>query len=115
MARGFGGFPGGGGGNMQALLQQAQKMQKDMQRAQQEAEAYIAEGSAGGGAVTFVVNGKNEVVSVAIKPEAFDPSDIELLQDMVRMAANDALNKVRKNTDAKLAQVTGGMSIPGLS
>lgn len=113
MAKGFGGFPGGG--NMQALLQQAQKMQKDMQRAQQEAEAHIAEGSSGGGAVTFVVNGKNEVVSVTIKPEAVDPSDIEMLQDMIRLAANDALNKIRQNTDEKLAQVTGGMSIPGLS
>jgi DNA-binding YbaB/EbfC family protein len=113
MGKGFGGFPGGG--NMQALLQQAQKMQKDMQRAQQEAEAHIAEGSAGGGAVSFVVNGKNEVVSVTIKREAVDPSDVEMLQDLVRLAANDALNKIRKHTDEKLSQVTGGMSIPGLS
>lgn len=110
MAKGFGGFPGG---NMQALLQQAQKMQKDMQLAQQEAESFVAEGRAGGGAVVCVVNGKNEVMSVAIKPEA--TSDIELLQDMVRIAANDAINQIRKNTEQKLNQVTGGMNIPGLS
>jgi DNA-binding YbaB/EbfC family protein len=110
MAKGFGGFPGG---NMQALLQQAQKMQKDMQRAQAEAESYIAEGRAGGGAVVCVVNGKNEVVSVSIKPEAV--ADVDLLNDMVRIAANDALNQIRKNTETKLNQVTGGMSIPGLS
>ena len=110
MAKGFGGFPGG---NMQALLQQAQKMQKDMQIAQQEAESFVAEGRAGGGAVVCVVNGKNEVMSVAIKPEAI--TDIDLLQDMVRIAANDALNQIRKNTEQKLNQVTGGMNIPGLS
>jgi nucleoid-associated protein EbfC len=112
MAKGFGGFPGGG--NMQALLQQAQKMQKDMQRAQAEAEAYEAEGSVGGGAVKFKINGKHEVLSVEIKPEAFDPSDIEMLQDMVKSAANDALAKVRDFTNKKLSQVTGGASIPGL-
>ena len=110
MAKGFGGFPGG---NMQALLQQAQRMQKDMQVAQQEAESFVAEGRAGGGAVVCVVNGKNEVMSVAIKPEA--TTDIELLQDMVRIAANDAINQIRKNTEQKLNQVTGGMNIPGLS
>ena len=89
-------------------------MQKDMQRAQAEAEAFETEGSAGGGAVKFVVNGKNEIVSVVIKPEAVDPSDVEVLQDMIRLAANDALSKIRKHTEDKLAQVTGGMNIPGM-
>lgn len=112
MGRGFGGFPGG---NMQALLQQAQKMQKDMQKAQVEAEAFEAEGSVGGGAVKIKVNGKYEVVSVEIKPEAVDPSDIELFQDMVKSAANDALTKIRQNTESKLSKVTGGMNIPGVS
>jgi DNA-binding YbaB/EbfC family protein len=112
MARGFGGFPGG---NMQALLQQAQKMQKDMQKAQVEAEAFEAEGSVGGGAVKIKVNGKYEVVSVEIKPEAVDPSDIELFQDMVKSAANDALMKIRQNTESKLSKVTGGVNVPGLS
>lgn len=111
MAKGFGGFPGG---NMQGLLQQAQKMQQEMQRAQGEAEAFEAEGSAGGGAVKFRVNGKYEVLGVEIAREAVDPSDVEVLQDMVRLAAADAISKVRKNLEEKLSKVTGGMNIPGL-
>jgi len=111
MAKGFKGFPGG---DMQALLKQAQKMQKDMQQAQLEVEGYSAEGSAGGGAVQVTVNGRYEVLAVKIKPEACDPKDVELLQDMVRLAANDALQKVRKNSEDKLARVTGGMNIPGM-
>jgi DNA-binding YbaB/EbfC family protein len=113
MAKGFGGFPGGG--NMQALLQQAQKMQRDMQVAQEQAEAFEAEGSVGGGAVKIRVNGKYEVLSVEIKPDAVDPSSVDLLQDMVKSAANDAIAKVRSNTDVMLSKVTGGMNIPGLS
>jgi DNA-binding YbaB/EbfC family protein len=112
MAKGFGGFSGGG--NMQALLQQTQKMQRDMQKAQEEAEGFLAEGSAGGGSVKITVNGKNEVITVSIRPEAVDPSDVEMLQDLVRQAANDALNKVRENTNERLAKVTAGFNIPGL-
>jgi len=111
MAKGFGGFPGG---NMQALLQQAQKMQKEMQKAQGEAEAFEAEGSAGGNAVRCKINGKYEVVDVAIKPEAVDPSDVDLLQDMVKAAVNDALAKVKSNFDEKLSKVTGGVGVPGM-
>lgn len=110
MSKGFKGFPGG---NMQALLQQAQKMQKEMQKAQGEAEAYEVEGSAGGGAVTFRVNGKYEVLSVTIKPEAVDPKDVDLLQDLVRAAANDALGKIKSNFDEKLSKVTAGAGLPG--
>jgi DNA-binding YbaB/EbfC family protein len=99
---------------MQGLMQQAQKMQKDMQQAQEEAEAFQVEGSAGGGAVTFVVNGRNEVLRVSVKPEAVDPNDVELLQDMILAAVNDALSKVRKNTEETLAKATGGMKMPGL-
>lgn len=113
MAKGFKGFPGGAGGNMQALLQQAQKMQKEMQKAQVEAEAYEVEGSAGGGAVTCRINGKYECLAVAIKPEAVDPSDVEMLQDLVKAATNDALSKVRSNFDEKLSKVTGGVTAPG--
>jgi len=110
--KGFKGFPGGA--NMQGLLQQAQKMQKDMARAQEEAEAYECEGSAGGGAVKVRVNGKYEMVSVEIKPEVVDPSDVEMLQDTIRIAANEALSKIKDNTQQKLASVTGGLNIPGL-
>ena len=112
MAKGFGGFPGGG--NMQALLQQTQKMQKDMQKAQDEAESFQAEGSAGGGAVKISVSGKHEVLAVSIKPEACDPSDVAMLQDLVKQAANDALTKIRENTNERLAKATAGFSIPGL-
>lgn len=112
MGKGFGGFPGGG--NMQALLQQAQKMQRDMQVAQSQAEAFEAEGSVGGGAVKMKVNGKYEVLSVEIKPEAVDPSSVDLLQDMIKSAANEAIGKIRGNTEAMLSKVTGGMSIPGM-
>ncbi|MFN4896684.1 MAG: YbaB/EbfC family nucleoid-associated protein [Pseudomonadota bacterium] len=111
MAKGFNGFPGG---NMQALLKQAQKMQKDMQQAQVEAEAFQAEGSAGGSAVRVVLNGRYEVASVKIDPEACTPADVEVLEDMVRVAVNDAVQKVRKNTEDKLSSVTGGMGMPGM-
>lgn len=110
MARGFNGFPGG---NMQALLKQAQKMQQDMQKAQAEVESFEAEGAAGG-AVKCTINGKYEVLSVSISPEAMDASDVEVLQDMVQLAFNDALRKVREHSDAKLSQVTGGMNLPGM-
>jgi DNA-binding YbaB/EbfC family protein len=99
---------------MQGLLQQAQKMQKDMQRAQQEAEAFEAEGSAGGGAVKIKARGTNEILSVTIAPEAVDPSDVEVLQEMILLAANAALAEVRKNSEEKLSKVTGGMKIPGM-
>jgi DNA-binding YbaB/EbfC family protein len=113
MAKGFGGgFPGG---NMQAILKQAQKMQQDMQRAQAQAEVFEAEGSVGGGVVKIKINGKYEVVSVEIKPEAADPADVEMLNDMVKAAANEALLKIRSNTEAMLSKVAGGMSVPGLS
>lgn len=110
MAKGFNGIPG----NMQGLLQQAQKMQKDMQKAQEEAEGFEAEGSAGGGAVKFTVNGKYEVMAVKVNPEAVDPNDVEMLQDMIKVAANDAISKVRENTQTKMSKIAGGMNIPGL-
>ena len=106
MAKGFNGVPGG---NIQGLMQQAQRMQKDMQKAQVEAE-----GSAGGGAVKCKVNGKYEILTVEIKAEAVDPSDVELLQDMIRAATNDALAKIKSNFDQKLSSVTGGVGVPGL-
>jgi DNA-binding YbaB/EbfC family protein len=110
MAKGFGGLPG----NMQGILQQAQKMQRDVQKAQELVDSYEAEGSAGGGAVVFRMNGKHEVLSVAIKPEAVDPSDVEMLQDLVKAAANDALIKIRDFTQEHLSKITGGMPLPGL-
>jgi DNA-binding YbaB/EbfC family protein len=121
MAKGFKGFPGSGGNsggdgnnNLKALLQQAQSMQVNIERAQREADAFEGEGSAGGGAVKVIMDGQYNVKSVSINPEACDPKDVEVLQDMVRLAVNDVVSKVRKNTEQKLAQVTGGFSMPGI-
>ena len=99
---------------MQGFLQQAQQMQKDLARAQEEAEQFEADGSAGGGAVKVVVNGKNEVVSVSLQPESLEPGNREVLEDMIRLAANAALSKIKQNTQQKVSAVTGGISIPGL-
>lgn len=113
MARGFGG--GGGGGvppNMQALMKQAQKMQQDLVKAQAEAENFETSGSAGGGVVQVTINGRQEMTSVKIDPSCV--SDVELLQDLVKAASNDALTKVKEFTKSKLGSVAGGMSIPGL-
>ena len=86
----FGGF---GGPNMQQLMKQAQKMQQQMEKAQEELDAKEYEASAGGGMVTCKINGKREVLSLTIKPEAVDPDDVEMLQDMVIAAVNEALRQ----------------------
>lgn len=106
------GFPGGG--NMQAMLKQAQKMQEQLQRSQQEAEKMTGEAQAGGGAVKAVANGKNQIVSLDISKDAVDPSDVEVLQEMVLLAVNGALSSVQDKVKAELSKVTGGMNIPGL-
>lgn len=108
--KGIPGLPG----NMQALLKQAQKMQESMQTIQQEAESFTAEGSAGGGVVKIVVNGKFQVLSVTIDPQAVAPADVEMLQDLIMAAANEALRKVQDNLKQKMSSATGGMNIPGL-
>ncbi|MCG8471170.1 MAG: YbaB/EbfC family nucleoid-associated protein [Desulfobacterales bacterium] len=100
-----------GMGNM---MKQAQKMQAKMMKLQNELDQFTAEGSAGGGAVTAVANGKQQVLSVTINPEVVDPEDVEILQDMVTAAVNDALTKVSTIVNEKMSKVTGGMNIPGL-
>ena len=110
MAKGFPGVPG----NMQALMKQAQKMQQDLMKAQQEAEAFSCEGSAGGGAVKITANGKQEVTAVLISKEVVNADDVEMLQDLVKAAMNDALAKVKDHTKGALGSVTGGLNIPGL-
>ena len=110
MTKGFGGIPG----NMQGIMKQAQKMQAELQKIQEEAENYTAEGSAGGGMVKIVANGKNHIVSAAIEREVVNPEDIEMLQDLIVAAANDALQKVQENLKSKMAGLTGGLNIPGL-
>ena len=111
-----GGFPGGMGmpGNMNNLLKQAQKMQENMQKMQAELEAKEIESSVGGGAVTVKVNGKKELIDINIKPEVVDPDDIEMLQDLVISAVNEALRKVDDAQSSQMSKMTGGMNIPGL-
>ena len=110
--KGFGG--GMMPGNMNQLLKQAQKMQDNMQKMQQELEAKEFEVSVGGGAVTVKVNCKKEVLDINMKPEVVDPDDIEMLQDLVLSAVNEALRKVDDAQSSQMSKMAGGMNIPGL-
>lgn len=113
MARG--GFPGMGmGGNMQQLARQAQKLQQQMLKVQEEVEAREFSASAGGGMVTVTVNGKKEILNLEIKPEAVDPDDVEMLQDMILAATNEALREAGETVEREMGKLTGGMGIPGL-
>ena len=113
MARG--GFPGGfGGGNMNNLMKQAQKLQREMEQMQKDLEEKEFEVSVGGGAVVVKANGKKEVVSINIKPEVVDADDIEMLEDLVLSAVNEALRKADEESANKMGKLTGGMNIPGL-
>ena len=111
MARG--GFPMGGG-NMNNMLKQAQKMQQDMLRAQEELEAKTVEASSGGGAVTAVANGKKELVSIKINPEVVDADDVEMLEDIILAAVNEAMRKADEMAAQEMGKITGGMKLPGL-
>ena len=109
-----GGFPGMGGGNMNNLLKQAQKLQKQMEDMQKDLENKEFEASAGGGAVTVKVTGKKQIVDIQIKPEVVDPDDVEMLQDLVLLACNEALKKAEEETAGEMGKLTGGMNLPGL-
>ncbi len=114
MAR-HGGFPGMGmGGNMQQLARQAQQLQQQMTKLQAELEEREYEASAGGGMVTAKVSGKKELISLTIKPEAVDPDDVEMLQDLVLAAVNEALRIAGETTEQEMGKLTGGISMPGL-
>ena len=109
MAKGkFNGF-GGGGMNMQAMMKQAQKMQENMLKAQEEIAQMETEASAGGGAVTVTVSGTSTVKRIAIKPEVVDPDDVEMLQDLVLAAVNEALKAAQEKSQSQMSSVTGGM------
>lgn len=109
-----GGFPGGfGGGNMNNLMKQAQAMKKQMENMQKEVEQAEFDITSGGGAVSVKINGKKEVLSIKIKPEVVDPEDVEMLEDLVLTAVNEAIRKVEDETTNKMGKVTGGLNIPG--
>ena len=103
-----------GGGNMQQLARQAQKLQQKMTEMQEELEAREYEASAGGGMVTVKVTGKKELISLEIKPEAVDPDDVEMLQDMVMAAVNEALRTASETMEREMGKITGGLNMPGL-
>ena len=112
MGRGF--LPHMGGGNMNNLLKQAQKLQKQMEDLKAELEKKTVEASSGGGAVTVVASGKKQILEINIKPEVVDPDDVEMLQDLILAAANEALNKAEKMMTDEMGKLTGGMNMPGM-
>ena len=103
-----------GGGNMQQLARQAQKLQQQMAKMQEELEAREYESSAGGGMVTVKVSGKKELLDLVIKPEAVDPDDVEMLQDAIMAAVNEGLRIASETMEKEMGKLTGGMNIPGL-
>ncbi|TCS78140.1 YbaB/EbfC family nucleoid-associated protein [Tepidibacillus fermentans] len=100
--------------NMNQMMKQVKKMQQQMEKAQEELKNKTVEASAGGGMVTVVANGHKEILSVSIKPEVVDPDDIEMLQDLVLAAVNDALKQVDELVAKDMSRFTGGLNIPGL-
>lgn len=103
-----------GMGNMQGMLKKVQKMQADMQKLQEELKQRTVEASAGGGSVTVVMNGEKVVESITIDPAAVDPEDVEMLEDIIVSAVNEAGRKVDDMMAQEMGKVTGGMNIPGL-
>ncbi len=105
-----GGFPGGGmPGNMANLMKQAQKMQRQMEESQKELEEKEYTATSGGGVVEVTVSGKREVTAIKIDPEAVDPDDVEMLQDLIMAAVNEALRQMEESSAAAMSKFTGGM------
>ncbi len=104
-----------GKGNIQNLLKQAQKMQKKLVEAQEELAEKTVEASAGGGMVTVVMNGKQEVISLNIEKEVVDPDDVEMLEDLIIAAVNEAKEKAEEMAKEEMSKLTGGLKIPGLT
>ena len=102
-----GGFPGGMPGNMNNLMKQAQRMQRQMEEAQKELEEVTA--TAGGGAVEVTVSGKHEVTKIKLSEEVVDPDDIEMLEDLIMAATNEAFRKLDEESQSSMAKITGGM------
>ena len=109
---GFRGMPGGM--NQAAMMRQAQKMQQDLLRMQEEMENKTFTATAGGGMVSATVNGKHEVVGLEINPEAVDPDDVEMLQDMVIAAVNEAMRAADADSASNMSRLTGGLNLGGL-
>lgn len=112
-----GGFPGGrfpGGGNMNQMIKQAQKMQEEMKKAQEQLSEATYEATVGGGVVSATVSGEKKLLSLTIAREAVDPDDVEMLQDLVISAVNEAMSKADSAAMESMGKLTGGINIPGL-
>lgn len=110
------GMGGGMGGNMNNMIRQAQKIQADMEKTQAELNETEYKATVGGGAVEVTITGKKEVVALNIKPEVVDPEDIEMLEDLVISAVNEAIRTAEKDSEEKMAKITGGFGggLPGM-
>ena len=104
-----GGFPGGMPGNMNNLMKQAQKMQRQMEEATKELQEKEATASSGGGVVEVTVSGKREVTKVKINPEAVDPDDVEMLEDLIMAATNEAFREIEEMSTQSMSKITGGL------
>ena len=104
----------GGGMNMNQLMKQAQKMQKQMAEMQEDLANKTLEVSSGGGAVKVTVNGEKKILDLVISPDVVDPDDVEMLQDLVMSAINEAIRQMDESVNSQMSKVTGGLNMPGL-
>ncbi|HZK42837.1 MAG TPA: YbaB/EbfC family nucleoid-associated protein [Syntrophomonadaceae bacterium] len=107
-------FNPGGGGSMNKMIKQAKKMQEEMAKMQEELQEREIEAAAGGGVVNVVINGKQELISIKINPEAVDPEDVEMLEDLIIAAVNEGIRKSQEMVSTEMGKITGGLNIPGL-
>lgn len=105
---------GGGPSNMNQMIRQAQKMQEEMARVQEELNAKEYQGTSGGGMVEVTMTGQKEVTRVTLKPEVVDPDDIEMLEDLIAAAVNEAIRNLEEDSQQRLGSVTGGLGGPGM-
>ncbi len=104
-----------GGGKMGNMMKEAMKIQQEIGRLQAELKEKVMESSSGGGAVSIKINGKQEILELKIKPEAVDPEDVEMLEDLIMTAVNEAIKKSQDMVSGEMSKITGGMNIPGIS
>jgi DNA-binding YbaB/EbfC family protein len=103
-----------GGANINQMMKQAKKMQEEMAKTQAELQERVVEGSSGGGAVFVKVNGKQHILEIKIKPEVVDPEDVEMLEDLVMSAINDAIKQSQDMVATEMGKITGGLNLPNL-
>lgn len=104
----------GGGGNMNQMMKQVQKMQKEMEQMQEDLKDLTVEATVGGGVVTAKANGHKEIIEINIEPDVVDPEDVDMLEDLILSAVNEALRKAEEEMESQMSKITGGLNIPGL-